>query len=69
LPRSWSPLVVATLIAGEITDDQDLTASEGWPKPDLVDRCPASLGIGEELRRNVVEQLRNEFASMLTVLG
>jgi HDOD domain len=65
----WNLFVVATLIAREVTDDEDLTVSGVWPKPELVDRCAASLGMGQELRRRVLEKLRGEFASVLTVLG
>jgi HD-like signal output (HDOD) protein len=61
-------LVIASQMARELTQEEDLTASEPWPPADLLARCELAANLNGERRAQVVAKLYEEYASALDAL-
>jgi HD-like signal output (HDOD) protein len=56
-------LIVASQMATELTGEPDLTIDGPWPTQDLLARCSISLQVSDATRRELVAQLREQYAT------
>lgn len=64
----WNLFIVASQVARELTQEDDLTASVPWPPPELLQSCEEGLGLGAEQRALLVAKLHEEYAAALDAL-
>ncbi|HKO91095.1 MAG TPA: HDOD domain-containing protein [Polyangiaceae bacterium] len=64
----WNLLVVASQIARDLTQEEDVTRAEPWPPPELLQRCEAGVHLSPEQRAQYVTKLEEEYASALAAL-
>ncbi len=64
----WNVFTVASQVARELTQEDDLTVATPWPPPELLQRCEEGLGLGPEQRAQLVAKLHEEYAAALDAL-
>jgi HD-like signal output (HDOD) protein len=61
--------VVASQMACELTQEDDVTVSGIWPPAELRERCEAGTGLSAEQRLEVAQTLREAYSSALDALA
>jgi len=64
----WNQFIVASQIARELTQEEDLTVASPWPAPELLAQCSETVNLTEEQRAQLVAKLHDEYAVALDVL-
>jgi HD-like signal output (HDOD) protein len=64
----WNLFIVASQVARELTQEDDLTASAPWPPPELLQRCEEGAGLVPEQRAALVVKLHDEYDAALDAL-
>jgi HD-like signal output (HDOD) protein len=63
-----SLLVLASQMSAELTGEDDLTAEGPWPPPAVLERCSMLVPMAEDVRKNMMARLRDEYAAALAAL-
>jgi len=61
--------VLASQMAGELTDEDDLTCAESFPPAPLLERCVSLVGLGDAARQSIYPRVKDEYAAALDALG
>ena len=64
----WGVFIVASQVARELTQEDDLTAAAPWPPPELLQSCEEIMGLTPDQRAQLVSKLHEEYAAALDAL-